>query len=60
MIIQIDDQYFNPLLITTMHQEGNNVRIRFPDSYLYFKNWKITDLATEINCCIEVFNNGKV
>ena len=57
MIIQIDDNYFNPLQITHLIKDDNNVRVYFSDSTKQaFKNWNITDLAAEINRCIEEFH----
>lgn len=58
MIIQIDDNYFNPLTITELVQMDNDVYVWFgTDHCIPFKNWKITDLAAEINRCIEMFHN---
>lgn len=58
MIIQIDDNYFNPLTITEIVQWERNVHVRFEgDTYITFKNWKVQDLAAEINRCIELFND---
>lgn len=57
MIIQIDDNYFNPLTITVIQQSGNNVTVWFDGAdYINFKNWSVQNLAAEINRCIELFN----
>lgn len=58
MIIQIDDQYFNPLMITELVQDETNVKVYLNSSiryYLVFMNWSVNDLAAEINRCIEEF-----
>ncbi len=59
MIIQIDDQHFNPEQVTRMEQSGNDTVINFSsgwEAYLLFKNWKMQDLAAEINRNIEEFH----
>jgi len=57
MIIQIDDTYFNPLMINTIWQDGVNVKVQFNiiDEVLTFKNWKVYDFAAEINRLIKEF-----
>ena len=57
MIIQIDEQCFNPDQITTLDQRGNDTLILFGSGEVrYFKNWKIYDLATQINSAIMQFH----
>lgn len=61
MIIQIDDNYFNPLQITTIQKQDNNVLVYFDGDYhLTFSNWSLNDLAAEINRCIELFNEPQI
>jgi len=59
MIIQIDGIYFNPEIVVGLRQEDKDVRMFYgPEAYHFkeFKNWKIEDLAAEINRCIEEFH----
>jgi len=58
MILCIDDKYFNPLQITVLRQEKNDVRVWFadtPDESILFINWNINDFAAEINRLIKEF-----
>lgn len=57
MIIQIDDIYFNPLQIQQLTEADGDILVWFSNEQpLRFKNWKIYNLASEINRCIESFN----
>lgn len=59
MILRIDGKYFNPAQITVMVQAENNVKVFQSDTveaYILFENWKIDDLAAEINIQIEKFH----
>ena len=56
MILQIDDNYFNPLTITELTQNDNDTIIWFGDNSILFKNWKVSDLAATINTLIEEFH----
>lgn len=58
MIVCIDDKYFNPLQITTLMQDKNDVRVWFvdtPDKSMVFTCWNINDFAAEINRLIKEF-----
>ena len=56
MIIQIDDQYFNPLQIIFLTQYDSDIHVYFNDgAKLVFNNWKVYDLAARINQAISDF-----
>jgi hypothetical protein len=62
MILQIGGLYFNPLQITMMQQDGTDTLVWFAsdkDDTLRFVNWKVQDLANEINRRIVQFNHPK-
>lgn len=62
MILQISGLYFNPLQITMMQQDGADTLVWFAtglDEALRFVNWKVQDLANEINRRIVQFNHPK-
>jgi hypothetical protein len=56
MIVFLFDHYFNPLMITHMRQDKNNVIIYLPDGSLEIKNAQVHDVAATINDTIELFN----
>ncbi len=53
MILQIDGKYFNPDQVRGLEQNGPNVIAYFSlgkqQSFITFENWKVEDLADEIN-----------
>ena len=61
MILYLFNHYFNPLTITTVTEDGNDIRIWFDsDYYLTVRNAKIYDVAATINSAIEDFYKGKL
>ena len=61
MIIQIDDIYFNPLMINTIWQVVNDVKVQFNllDEVVTFRNWKVYDFAAEVNRLIKEFDSDE-
>ena len=57
MILYLFGFYFNPLTITIINQDSNNVKIWFDSDYhLVVNNAKIYDVASMINEAIKEFN----
>ena len=57
MILYLFGFYFNPLAITVINQDSNNVKIWFDGDYhLVVNNANVYDVASMINEAIKEFN----
>jgi hypothetical protein len=59
MILNLFDHLFNPLMITHMRQDKNDVWIYFPDGSIEIENAQVYDIAATINQAIKDFHDNK-